>query len=218
MSTRTSSEYLDAIAHLPDGATLVFHQCSWEDYEQLFEDLSDRPHLRVSYDQGRLEIMSPLQEHEEYARFIDALVRAFSEYLKLKLQAYGGATWKRQRLARGAEPDCCFYVANADRVIGKRRFDLETDPPPDIVVGIDITNESISKFPIYAALGVPEIWRYTGRKLHFYVLDDDAYREITESPSFPGLDPNLLVDALEQSKTDGQTAALHAFRENIPGQ
>jgi Uma2 family endonuclease len=153
---------MEAIESLPGGATLVLPQFDWDDDERLLDDLRDRPHLRVTYDHGRLEIMSPLPEHEEYARFIDHLARAAADGLHLKLQNYGSATWRKQRLARGTEADSCYYVANASRVIGKRRFDLETDPPPDIVVEVDIPNESLSTFPIYAALSVPEIWRHDG--------------------------------------------------------
>jgi len=212
MSTRTSN-YLDAIEHLPDGATLIIQQCTWDEYEQLVEDLAEGSHVRVSYDCGRLEIMSPLGEHERDARVIDALVRIVSEVLDLKLENYGSATWKRRRLAKGVEPDACYYVANAECVIGKRKFDLEHDPPPDIVLEIDITNESLSKFPIYAALAVPEVWRYDGKKMQFYELARKTYREITESRFLGGLQPAMLAAALEQSTTDGQTAALRAFRQ-----
>lgn len=211
MSTRTA-DYLEAIEHLPEGATLVIQRVSWDDYEQLLRDVTDRPHLRVSYDCGTLQIMSPLNEHEEYARFIDRLVGAVADLLDVSVQNYGGTTWKSQRLARGVEPDSCYYVANAGRVIGKRRIDLESDPPPDIVVEIDITNESLCKCPIYRALRVPEIWRYDGRAAHFYELTDDDYREVVESRFLRGLTPAILADALEQTKTKGQTAALHAFR------
>ncbi len=159
--------------------------------------------------------MSPLPEHEEYGRFIDDLVRAFAQAHKIKVQKYGGATWKRQSLDRGVEPDCCYYVANAIRVIGKRDFDLEKDPPPDIVVEIDITNESLGKFSIYAALGVPEIWRYDSKKVQFYELAAGKYPEVPESRSFPGLLPAILAAALEQSKNDGQDAALDAFVSQI---
>jgi Uma2 family endonuclease len=127
MSTPATG-YLDAIEHLPEGATLVIHQVSWDDYERLLDDLSDRPHLRVSYDHGKLEIMTPLPEHEAYARLIDALVRVCSETRELKVESYGGATWKRRGLARGAEPDACYYVASALQIIGKRAIDLECDP------------------------------------------------------------------------------------------
>lgn len=78
---------------------------------------------------------------------------------------------------------------------------------------IDITNESLGKFPIYAALSVREIWRYDGRQVQFYELTGDRYRSLFESPSFPGLTPAMLANALEQSKTEGQTAALRAFRQ-----
>jgi Uma2 family endonuclease len=211
MATRTA-DYLDAVEHLPRGATLVIQQVSWDDYEQLVEDLAEGPHVRVSYDRGTLQIVSPLPEHEEYARFIDRVVAAISDLLDITLQNYGSATWKSQRLARGVEPESCYYVANAERVIGKRRFDLESDPPPDIVVEIDITNESLSKFSIYSALRVPEIWRYDSRTVHFYQLAGDDYREVAGSSFLPRLTPVMLADALEQMKTKGQTAALHAFR------
>ncbi len=213
MSTHTA-DYLDAIQHLPEGATLVIPQFSWDDYERLLEDLRNRPHLRVTYDHGRVEIMSPLPEHEEYGRFIDDLVRVLANTFKVKVQKYGAATWKKQSLDRGVEPDCCYYVANAVRVIGKREFDLEIDPPPDVVVEIDITNESITKFPIYAALSVPEIWRYDGKSLQFYELAGDNYREVSQSRSFARLTPAMLAAALEQSKIDGQDAALDAFRRH----
>jgi Uma2 family endonuclease len=212
MSLQTAG-YLDAIAHLPEGATLVFHQMSWDEYERLLEDLWDRPHLRLTYDCGKLEVMSPLFEHDEYASFIDDLVRVLSEELQVTLEKRGRATWKRRRLDRGLEADACYYVANAERIIGRRKIDLDSDPPPDIAVEVDITNETLRKLPLYAAFRAPEIWRYDGKKMQFYRLTGNAYREISESGFFVGLKPALLADALEQSKSEGQTKALAAFRE-----
>jgi Uma2 family endonuclease len=206
--------YLEAIEHLPDGATLVLHRFGWEDYERLLDELRDRPTLRVSYDSGTLEIMSPLPEHEEYASFIEGAVRALSDELDVSVESRGRATWKRRRLAKGVEADACFYVATAERIIGKRQIDLEVDPPPDVVVEIDVTHESLRKFVIYAALSVPEIWRYDTAqcRVSFYQLAGEAYNEIPQSRFFPGLTPAALGAALEQSKTDGQTAALRTFR------
>jgi Uma2 family endonuclease len=214
MSTRTADELIQAIEHLPDSATLVIYGVSWEDYECVLDYLQDRSRCRVSYDQGRLEIMSSSPEHENSGRFIDALVQAFCDARDLLLENYGSTTWKRQRLAQGVEPDSCYYVANAFRVVGKREFDLEVDPPPDVVLEIDITHDSFSKFPIYAALRVPEIWDYDGRTMRFHELTGDNYREISHS-LFPGLTPALLAQALEQNKTDGRTAALRAFRQRV---
>ena len=105
MSTR-SVEYREAVDHLPNGASLVFHDVSWEDYERLVEeDLADRPGLRVTYDEGRLEIMSPLPEHEEYKEFISRMVYLLGDELDINVEPRGSATWKRKRLRKGTEPD-----------------------------------------------------------------------------------------------------------------
>ena len=110
-----TSEYLDAIEHLPDGATLVLREFSWEDYERLLKNLGDRPGIRVSYDEGRLEIMSPLPEHEEYKRLIERIVDGLGDHLDVNVEPRGSATWKRKRDQKGTEPDTCYYVANAER-------------------------------------------------------------------------------------------------------
>ena len=180
-----TADYLETINRLPEGSTLILHHVTWAEYERLLEELVDRPGVRVSYDRGRLEVMTPLPEHEEYVRLIDSLVRTWADHEHLQLQNYGASTWKRQRLAKGVEPDACYYVANAVRVIGKRHIDLESDPPPDIVVEIDITNESLSKFPIYATLLVPEIWRYDGKTVQFYQLSG------TDTARLPKADSSL---------------------------
>ncbi len=216
MSTR-SAPFVEAIDHLPGGAILVVPQASWTQYEDLLEDLIDRPGLRVSYDDGRLEVMSPSAEHKEHKEFILRMAHVLSGEFGVPLEARGSTTWKRRTLRKGAEPDTCFYVANAHRVIGKRTIDLQADPPPDIVVEIDVTNESLSKFPIYAALEVPEIWRYDGTRVHMYELAGQTYVEVSSSRAFPGLDRQLLLESLELSRTQGQTLALNAFRQRVRG-
>src|SRR6266496_3245589 len=114
----TTAEYRDAIEHLPEGSTLVIHQIAWDEYERLLDELAEGPHVRVSYDCGKLEIMTPLSEHEARARFIDDIVRVVAGKLGLQLEKYGSTTWKNRALRKGVEPDACYYVKNADRVIG----------------------------------------------------------------------------------------------------
>lgn len=214
MSTYTAN-YLEAIEHLPEGAMLRLERISWEEYEQLLEEMSARPGLRVSYDKGRVEIMSPTTEHEEYKDFILRLVSNLAEEMNVILETRGAATYRQKKFQKGAEPDCSFYVQNASAVIGNRRIDLNIDPPPDVVVEIDITNESLSKFPIYSAFGVPEIWRYDGKRVEIYHLVNQSYIEKAESLAFPSLTANALTDRIEQSKTEGQSAALSTFRQWI---
>ncbi len=209
-------DYVETVGHLPEGSTLVLHQVSWDDYERLVDDLAKGSHRRVSYDCGRLEIMTPLPEHETAARLIDSLVRVYAEARGLDVENYGSTTWKRPSLAKGVEPDSCYYVANAGHIIGKRHhIDLALDPPPDVVVEIDLTNESLGKFGIYAALLVPEIWRFDATSCQFHELRGHDYQLVFESPSFPGLTPSMLAAAMEQSKTEGQSASLRRFRERL---
>jgi Uma2 family endonuclease len=208
-----TADYLEAIEHLPDGAMLRLEDITWEDYEQLLEELTEWPGMRVSYDRGRVEIMSPLPEHEEYKDFIYSLVRITAEEMNLNLETRGSTTFKRKGELKGAEPDASFYVLNASSIVGRRGIDLDVDPPPDIVVEVDITNESLSKFPIYAAFLVPEIWRYDGKQARIYHLVNQTYVEGDTSLSFPVLTTPAMTEFLEQSKTQGQTASLAAFRQ-----
>src|SRR5205814_10420925 len=97
----------------------------------------------------------------------------------------------------------------------RRTIDLEADPPPDVVVEIDATKESTSKFPIYSALRVPEIWRYDGDRAYIYGLTGRSYSEISESISFPGLTVDMITEFLDDAKRRGQTKAISAFRKRI---
>jgi Uma2 family endonuclease len=180
--------YIEAIEHLPEGAMLQLDGVSWDDYERLLDELAEWPGVRVSYDHGRLEIMSPTFEHEQYKSFISWTARILSEEMDLPVEAAGATTYKHEPF-QGSEPDESFYVKNANAIIGKRRIDLSVDPPPDIVVEVDITNEPLSKFPIYAAFGVPEIWRYDGKQAQISHLVDQSYVRSEVSLAFPPLSP-----------------------------
>jgi Uma2 family endonuclease len=215
MNLQATGEILRAAEHLPDGATLVVPQVEWADYERLLEELAERPHLRVSYDCGRLEIVSPSRKHDKYERFIDDLVRAYADALDMDLEKLGHTTWRRKALAKGAEADACYYVGSLERSIGEPGIDAESDPLPDIVVEIDITRNSQRKFSIYAALSVPEIWTYDGQNVLFYKLTGRRYVPISESRFLPRLTGQMLAEAIEVSKTRGQKTALNVFRRRI---
>jgi Uma2 family endonuclease len=98
--------------------------------------------------------------------------------LHLRLEKYGNTTWKQRLLARGVEPDGSYYIQNARNVVGNLNADVETLPPPDLAVEIDITSSSRKKFGIYAALGVPELWHYSGQSFRFYQLSKGKYAEV----------------------------------------
>lgn len=214
-----ATDYLDAIAHLPAGGTLIFQHVPWKEYEELLEDLSAGYRARIYYDHGRMEIMMPLPVHEKYKEFVVRLMQVLTDELVLDCESLGSTTFKYEDWLQGLEPDTCFYVQNAAHVIGVERFDPSLPPPaPDIAVEIDITSESLSRFHTYAALGVPEIWRYDERQVEIYHLTETGYVQAAASRAFPFLTAAVLLQFLERSQTEGQSATLRAFREWVKQQ
>jgi len=192
MATTTTAVFAD-----PE---VVLSNVSWETYEGLLEDLSDCSVPHLTYDRGVLSIMSPTNEHEEYNRALNLIVEIVAAELEVRVRVLGSSTFKRKDLERGFEPDSCFYVASAKRIRGKKRLDLAIDPPPDLIIEIDITTSSVPKMPIFALFGVPEVWQYDGRSLRMSKLQGDEYTSIDRSLSFPLLTPRLLEDFLAKSE------------------
>ena len=211
MSAETLT-YLDAIKHLPEGGTLHLQDVSWEEYEELVERRDEVSHVRLSYDEGRLEIMSPSAEHERYARLFEHLIAILTEELNLEFDSCGSVTLRRQKKSKGTEPDDCFYIRNLAQILGRKQINLETDPPPDLAIEIDITHPALDKLPIYAGLGVPEVWRYNGARVEFYRLVEEGYAVIPASDLFPFLMPAALVEYLRLGSTQGINTMRRAFR------
>jgi Uma2 family endonuclease len=192
---------------------VILHNISWETYERLLDERGDSSAPRLTYNRGVLEMMSPSPEHEKFNRRIAQLVLAVAEELGIEAEDLGSTTFRREDLERGFEPDSCFYIQNEEQVRGKDRIDLAVDPPPDLVIEIDITSPSFSKLPIYAQIGVPEVWRYDGERMTILVLEGSDYAETTESIVLPPVTSNVLTDFVEKSKSMKRTAWLEEVRE-----
>ncbi len=200
---------------------LVLHDVSWRTYEDLLEDCEDKSSPRFTYDRGVLEIMSPSAEHEEYNRTIAMLVEVVAEELNIDVRNLGSTTFKRDDLLRGAEPDSCFYIQSASRIAGKTSVDLAIDPPPDLVIEIDITRDSMDKLSLYAAIGIPEIWRFEGDNVSMFLLAGESYEETDRSAAIYILTKDTIQDFVNKSKSLGRTAWLKSLRQgvrSVPGQ
>ena len=216
VSLRAShEEVLNAAQHLPAGATLIVPEFDWDDYEQLLDVLGEDSHLRVRYDCGRLEILSPSASHERYAWLIDLMVFVFCETRGLECHGFRQTTWKRKSVSKGLEADACYYIRNAEFVRGNNRIDLERDPPPDLAVEIDVTKNSSRKLTIYAALSIPEVWRYDGMTMKFYTLAGGVYSVTASSDALPALAASMVARVIEAGTIGNPMDALKAFREGI---
>jgi Uma2 family endonuclease len=195
------------------GQHIVLYGISWETYERLLADLVDSSAPRLTFDQGVLEVMSPTAEHEEYNRTLALLVEVVAEELQINVRRLGSTTFKRQDLLKGFEPDSCFYIQSAQRIWGKKRIDLTQDPPPDLVIEIDLTNSSLDRFPIFARVGVPEVWRYDGSRVQIFKLTGEQYVEVGQSVALPLLTSTVVTQFLEDSMELESTTWLRRVRE-----
>jgi Uma2 family endonuclease len=211
--TTLMTNYIELIERLPAGGTLTLPDVSWEEYEQLLADLGDSNRFRLSYGNGRLKVMRPSSNHEMFKELILRIACAIAEETNVAIETRGSTTFRQEQFEHGAEPDTCFYIENASRIIGKKRIDLDTDPPPDVIVEIDVSHDSTGKLDFYAALGVPEIWRYDEQRARIYHLIEGSYSEQPRSLALETITADALTGFLEQSKTEGQSAALRSFRE-----
>ncbi|MBI3273380.1 MAG: Uma2 family endonuclease [Planctomycetes bacterium] len=159
----------------------------WGTYRRILEALGDR-HVFVTYDRGRLEIMSPSPKHERVKSLLGRLVEMLCFDLDIEIQPGGSTTFGRKDLDRGLEPDECYWIRNEKRVRDLVEFDARRDPPPDLAIEIDISRRTLDRQAIYGALGVPELWRHDGDRLRILLLQPDgAYAPATKSLSFPFL-------------------------------
>ena len=189
---------------------------SWQTYETLLAEIGDRQ-IRLTYNRGNLEIMVPSPEHERFKEVLGRFVETLAEELDVRIEPLGSTTFKRPELS-GVEPDKCFYIQNLSAIKGKKRIDMNQDPPPDLVVEIDITSRSENTLQVYADLGVPEVWIYNGARLRINRLENGEYVEGEISLAFPSLPILEIVRFLEQAETMDYLELVKAFRNWVKSQ
>lgn len=190
---------------------------SWETFNRLLDELGNKRNQRLTYYDDTLEIMSPLGIHENNNRFIESLIFVIADELGLNLKKFGSLTLKSDQFQQAVEPDSCYYLQNEPKIRNKQQIDLTIDPPSDLVLEIDITSGSLHKLPIYANLGIPEIWRYDGEKLTVFILEKETnnYQKVYQSNIFLFFDLSMIPELIQQSLVDGETAVLRRFRQKI---
>jgi Uma2 family endonuclease len=194
------------------GQRIYLHDVSWAEFEQILLELGDKRATKIAYYAGELEIRMPLPEHERIKVLISNLLVVLLEELDLPWESLGSSTFKNSRMKTGIEPDDCFYLTNCQALVGKKRLDLDIDPPPDLVIEVDLT--SPTQISAYEALEVPEIWRYQQGKLAIFVLNEGHYLESAVSSLFPSLPIQSGISSmLERSNEIVMSEARKEFRQ-----
>ncbi len=209
----TGTDYLALIEAMPPGAVTILPDVDWEEYEELLRELDERSGVRLTYDGGRLQIMTPGITHERITDLFPHLIMALALECGMNFIGARSTTFRKQADDKETEPDDCYYFNEFKRIGRLKTIDLSVDPPPDLAFEVDITHPSLNKFPSYAAIGVPELWRYTSDGMRFYRLEDDQYVEIGHSDLFPFLAPDDLFSSLSVGEAEGAVVMMNEFRE-----
>jgi Uma2 family endonuclease len=200
----------------PPELRMVIREVAWETYDALSEQRTGSV-PRMTFDQGVLEMMSPMREHENIGCLIGRLAEAYSEIHDIEIISVASMTVKRSSLSKGFEPDESYYVTHAAQMLSKTKMDFEIDPPPDLVIEVEITSSAIEKLKLFAAMNVPEVWRHDGTQLTMYRLEDSSYREIPSSVELPGLEAGRINATLIHRNSIGETKLIKEFRKSIMG-
>lgn len=195
---------------LTDG--ILLHNISWSTYQSLLRDHPDAASPRFTYDRGDLLIMVTSPEHEEINRTLNLLVELLAEEFEVESRAFGSTTYKRKDLKRGFEPDSCFYFKNEERMRGKKRLNLAVDPPPDLVVEIDITSPSLKRLPLFAAFGIPEVWRFDGKEMEILILQSGEYCRNECSLALPKVTASAISHFVHESFKTGRLEWIKKVR------
>jgi Uma2 family endonuclease len=171
---------------------IMLHDIPWDFYQKLRDEESNW-NVRMSYDSGDLELMSPSQLHEEIDNRFELFMVAIAQALRFEFLALAHTTWKNEAAEKGKEADACFYIANFEQIRGKT-IDLTVDPAPDLAVEVEVSRSSIDSLRIYAALGVPEVWRFDGEELSIHLRQENGtYSDSDRSLALPFLNPEEVV-------------------------
>jgi Uma2 family endonuclease len=201
-----------ATATLPAEQRLIVHCVDWARYQDFLRAFEGR-HIRLTYDGSNLEIMTVSGEHERGKKLMARLLEALTEELDIPIASFGNITLNREAVDRGLEPDECWYIEHETLLRDKAEVDLDTDPPPDLVVEVEITTSVLNRLDIYARLGIPEIWRFDGHTLRVCVLGADGrYTESDQSPTFPQLPLDGLASFFAQRGRVDETRLVKSFR------
>lgn len=195
-----------------DEGRIVLMDVSWDQYETLLDLFKDHP-LRLTYDRGTLELMTPLSIHERYKMLIGRMIDVMTLEWGIRIVAVGSTTFRSEQASRGIEPDQCYYLANIDGVADWARVDLAVDPPPDLAVEVDVTSDSALRLGIHAGLKIPEVWRFDGVRLQVLRLEGDAYRPVAASVVLPSAPIAEMTRFLARYNMGDDTAWTLEFRD-----
>jgi Uma2 family endonuclease len=199
---------------IPDHAChIVLPMVSWDAYVTIGELFRDQPIL-MTYDHGDLEIMTVSLRHEGGKSLLSLLLTLLLMELEWDMLSGGSTTFRLRGAEGGMEPDACFWIQHEAAMRGKVEFDPESDPPPDLILEIEVSRTVLNRLAILARLKAPEVWRCRGHTIEVLLLNaEGSYDVSAQSRALPFLPVQQLVPFLQMHSQQGETRTLKAFVE-----
>ncbi len=170
---------------------------SWRAARAMYVARGDRSGSRMAYSEGVLEIMSPSWNHEFIKKNIARLLESWALKEDINLQGAGSWTLESSKSEVLVEPDECYLSGpRAGRSL------------PDLAIEVRWTGGGIEKLPIYAALGVKEVWVWDKGAISAHVLRGSTFVRSARSTLLPSLDLRRLA---KHASMEDQSKAVRAF-------
>ena len=195
-------------------AVVQLDRVRWETYGDL-RDSPENDHVRMTFDRGVLVLMSPSKRHERIASLIGQLIVEWALVKRVPFQSCDTVTFQREDLSRALEPDKCYYIQHENIVRDRDELDLSVDPPPDLVIEVDVASSSARKLKLYAAFGVPEVWHWRDEQLQILILRDSEYEPADDSDALSGFPIRQAVDLIVDRRSRDDMTLLLEFRNLI---
>ncbi len=192
---------------------VILSGVGWEGYRALLRLKGDRRCPRVIYLDGSVILVSPSPSHENMSRLLGLFVFVLSEELDVPCISTRSTTFRRRSRRGGVEPDESFYFGNRDRIRGKKRISLRTDPPPDLAVEVVVSHGAGRAIEVYRRFGVPEVWVCDRSRLTILRLGDDGrYAEAERSLAFRVLAASEIHPWVTRDQDDSDQAWARELR------
>jgi Uma2 family endonuclease len=196
----------------PAEQRFVLSNIDWDTYLTYSDSLLDRP-IRFTYDGTNLELRTLSFQHLRAKKILAYLLATLTEEMDIAIAGFGSMTWRREDRQCGFEPDECYWIEHEPEVRGRNHIDPDNDPPPDLVMEVEISRSFLDRLAICARLNVPEVWRWDGQTLRVMLLETKGrYSETECSRALPFLPIVELARFLNPLSAQSDTKWLRSFR------
>ena len=199
---------------------IVLPNVTWQKLEAIVVELGLDREVHLTYDNGKLELMTPLELHRRGNRLLESLLLVVADEADETLTNLGSILLMDPEHDRAIQPFGAYYLDPLPRPITTRELEMTGIAAPDLAIELVIKPGTMNRLGIFETLGVREVWAYTLEEqndsfkgvLSLWELTDRGYKPIRSSVAFPFLSIPRIDQFITESETLGLSQALTLLR------